>query len=480
MIAFALMNATKSLAGAVLYGQFIEWVESSPFFKSKLAHNKRTLFIKNIDVSTGSRGRDYLGQATIHAIFSEINDMTVVGGQAVDSVDTITTRRNSRFGGKNKEILGHLIFDSSNKGTRSFLDARLEEKETKNIKNYKVFSYAHWEAKWFLGHYSGEFFQVYAGDNDRDPFIISDANRNLLPTLHTNRLINVPVEHEEEFRVNIIKSLRDLAGVSTFSTFSFLSSSEIINKVFSRPNIVSKQVIVLDFFDEKQKLISHIDLKLCGFLSKAPRFIHIDLGLKHDSTGIACSYLEGFTDVKGHNPVSGEMIINREPIFTTEWCMEIRAIPGQEVAIYKIKEFILEAKKLGYPIHTVSTDGFQSSNLRQDLTLKGIKTELISVDRTKDPYTLLRNAMLEGRVTAPNIEKLLIEIRDLQENDGKFDHPDGGSKDLCDAVCGSIWSCSQNINKNNTIVSSETLINTLGETLNGLGTSRLSNFLQAR
>ena len=81
--------------------------------------------------------------------------------------------------------------------------------------------------------------------------------------------------------------------------------------------------------------------------------------------------------------------------------------------------------------------------------LKGFTTDLVSVDRTKDPYNNLRNIILEGRLQAPNLEKLKREVRDLEENDQKFDHPDSqeGSKDILDSLCGSIWTCSTNLSK---------------------------------
>ena len=102
--------------------------------------------------------------------------------------------------------------------------------------------------------------------------------------------------------------------------------------------------------------------------------------------------------------------------------MEIRAVPGHEVPIYKIQDFIVTARDLGYPIAMITTDGYQSTNLRQNLMLKGFTTDLVSVDRTKDPYNNLRNIILEGRLQAPNLEKLKREVRDLEENDKKFDH----------------------------------------------------------
>lgn len=476
-IRYMLMNATKGLSFDVLYQEIIEWVENSPFFKSHLSTDKVTLFKKKIDIGFGSRGKDALGQATVGAIFSEINDMTVVHGQAEDNFDTIYTRMNSRFGGKGRGLIGHLILDSSNKGVKSFIDVRLEEKKRNGDNDYMLFRFSHWEAKWHLGQYSGKFFRCYAGDENRDPFIIAENEDDaVLSNLRQDRIIQVPVEHRQEFKFNIIKSLRDLAGVSTFSTWSFITSVEVLNKSFEHVNPVTRDLIVLDFFDQRQQLSQYIDIQTLARLNGAPRFIHVDLGLKNDSTGIACCYLAGYKDVKVYDPISGNSVINREPIYFVEWVMEITAVPGHEVAIYKIKEFILWAKSVGYNIKSVSTDGFQSSNLRQDLMLRKIDTKLISVDRTKDPYDNLRNAILEERLKLPRLDKLVKELTDLEDTGDKYDHPVGGSKDVADAVCGSVWACSQNLHLVSTLIDADQLTSSLDALLGAMGGNSRDKF----
>lgn len=449
IIRYMLMNATKALAGDVLLGEILEWIENSPFFRDKLSTKGDTLFIKKIDIGMGSRGKDALGQATVGAIFSEINDMTVVHGQADDVFDTIYTRMKSRFDGKGRPMIGHIIIDSSNKGVRSFSDIRIEQKVEKEQNDFIVFKYPHWAAKWHLGGYSGVFFKVFAGDQHKDPCIIEDdIEPQILALYDPSRIIDVPVEHRQEFEFNIIKSLRDLAGVSTFGTWSFISSTEVLEAAAGHVNPVSRDsAIVLDFFDEEQQLADYIDLDRLLFLNQATRFIHLDLGIKSDSTGIACSYLKEYRDFEIYDPVTSKRITVRSPVIDTEWVMEITCVPGQEVPIYKLKNFILTMNQKGYQIGCVSTDGYQSTNLRQDLTLAGIEAQLISVDRNKDPYNNLRNAILEGRYIMPNHPKLKKELKELEELDGKYDHPSDGSKDVADAACGSHENCLRNLQK---------------------------------
>ena len=478
IITYAMLNATKTLAGKVLGSQFQNWLENSPYFVSKLNTSKKpkSLFKNNIDVVSGSRGGQFLGQATIGAIFSEINDMTVLNGQAEDNLDTIATRRDSRFKGKQREVLGHIILDSSSKGNRSFIQARLEEKEKAGITNYIIFAFSHWEAKWHLGGYSGKFFKVYAGDSLIDPFIIEEDKQDLLPRLDVSRIIDVPVEHYDNFKFNILKALRDLAGISTFSSYAFINSAEILNTAFNRPSPATKNLIVLDFQDNKQ-IIDYIDIKTLLFLSKKTRFIHIDLGLVNDSTGIASSYIDRFEQFTTYDAIKGNQVISTQPVFVNEFLLEIKAVPGQELPIYKIKNFILQLKKLGMPLGVVSTDGYQSTNLRQDLKLQNIRTELISIDRSKNPYYHLRNVILEKRFSGVYSEKIIRELKQLEENNQKWDHPPDGSKDIADALCGSIWSANEYLSEDNEL--SVQSVDTLKDALSKLSSksNKLKNIL---
>lgn len=97
-------------------------------------------------------------------------------------------------------------------------------------------------------------------------------------------------------------------------------------------------------------------------------------------------------------------------------------------------------------IKGVSTDSFQSVETGQTLKAKGYNYQMISVDRTDPsshicrPYQYFKTAIYEQRVEMFQQNELITEITELERNvnTGKVDHPDGGRKDVCDAVCGSI------------------------------------------
>jgi hypothetical protein len=429
VIQFALLNATLGLGYEVLYAELMDLFENSPFFKSNFNPTKETVFVKKIDLAFGSTGKHFLGKAVAMAIFSEINDATRVG-QGQEMFTTIYQRLKSRFANKGKPLPGLIILDSSNKGNKSFVDIRIEEKTKNNDNDWKLIRLAGWDARWHFGGYSGNFFKVYAGDQHRDPFIFQDdIDESLISSLDAGRIIDVPVEHKQEFSLNIVEALRDMAGVSTFGTWSYIGSSEIIQSLFGHSNPVTKSSdIILDFFDEEDTLDKYLNVEHLTKMSSAPRFIHADLGIKTDSTGLACSFIAGYKDITSYDPVTGNEFLIRSPIVFNEWTLGIACKPGQEVPIYKIKNFLITAKQKGYPIAIVSTDGFQSTNLRQDLKLAGFETALISVDRTMDPYNALRDACLEGRCDLASDDIVAKEISELeQSSDGKkWDHSVGG------------------------------------------------------
>lgn len=433
-ITLALINATMDLAGGVLYDQLTTWMQESPFFRGLLNQSSgATLLPKNIHIVMGSRFSHILGMAVVSAILSEINFQTKAAEQAYQNFTNAKRRIQSRFLTGNS-YPGRLWLDSSKADNLSFLDTHV--KDSVNDPLVRVFDNPIWTVKAHTGIYSGKNFKVFIGDDKRDPFIIEHAHQ--VVGMDDSKIIDVPVEYQNDFKLDINNSLRDLAGVGTYTNLRFISSAEILDKAFVTDNACTRDVIVLDFYDRQDKIIDYIDWEKLPRHDK-PKFMHIDLGLKHDLTGIAVSHMEGLQTVSRDDPFTGQTHKTREPMFATDFVLAIQAKNGQEVPIYKIKEFIIALLGRGYFIAMVTMDGYQSSNLRQDLTLQGIDTDYLSTDRSKDPYNNLRNAMFESRYYGPKHPILVKEIRELVDTGPKLDHPPEGSKDLSDAVAGSVY-----------------------------------------
>ena len=90
----------------------------------------------------------------------------------------------------------------------------------------------------------------------------------------------------------------------------------------------------------------------------------------------------------------------------------------------------------------ISYDTFQSAEAVQDLTKSGYPVQFRSVEKDK-PYLDLCDLYYQGRIKHYRNEWYEQELFNLNwyRAQGKVDHPpvkEGGSKDLSDAVCGSV------------------------------------------
>lgn len=436
IIAYAVINATLTLAKDVLFDQLIEWISESPFFRTMANKSSgRTRFPKGIDIIAGSRFDQVMGKAIVGSILDEMNFQNRVSNQAYDNYNSVRARVESRFLGKGGSWPAHMWLVSSKSDESGWLQTHINK--MRGIPTVKIFEYPIWDVLKDKGIYSGEIFKMFIGDKTRDPFIIDRPDQILGISDHL--IIDIPIEYKQNFINDPFRSLQDLAGTGTWSSRNFLSSSELIEECQIRENPVTQKIITLDFYDKSQKLIDYIIYHNIDMDSRA-RFIHIDLGLTSDKTGIAATRFDGFVTLSRFDPQTGQKVKVREPIYYTDWVMAIEAKPGHEVAIYKIKNLLNDLRSRGYPIAKVTMDGYQSVNLRQDLTLLGFEAEELSVDRKKDPYYNLKNAILESRYNGIRHPLFDDELRRLIDGEKKIDHPMDGSKDLTDAVCGSLWS----------------------------------------
>ena len=114
--------------------------------------------------------------------------------------------------------------------------------------------------------------------------------------------------------------------------------------------------------------------------------------------------------------------------------------------LWKVRQFLLDLRNKGVCIMQVSSDGFESADMRQLLDKMGFNTKYVSVDTTKDPYLKFASNINHGLMKVPKSPILDFEVRHLENRDKKIDHPNKvmvngryvkGSKDIADAVAAS-------------------------------------------
>ena len=173
--------------------------------------------------------------------------------------------------------------------------------------------------------------------------------------------------------------------------------------------------------------------------------IHIDLakGKETDNERPDCA---GF--VLGH--LEPNLTDEELPILYVDLLCQIAAeTKGKEIIFEDVRKLIYKLVNLGFNIEKVTLDGFNSIDFMQILNNKGIKAELLSVDRDIGPYDTTKSLIYQKRIDWYGYPVAIRELEELQERGGKVDHPeisrrraleengnDKGSKDVSDSLAG--------------------------------------------
>ena len=199
--------------------------------------------------------------------------------------------------------------------------------------------------------------------------------------------------------------------------------------------------------NDKVQYYQYFDATLINPKLKAkPLFVHLDMSMSGDKTGIAGTWIVG----KKPTEVDGEE--SKDLFYQLAFSFAVKAPKGYQVSFEKNRNFIRWLREQGFNVCGVSCDTFQSADLVQQLKSENFNVEIISVDRVDTdhvckPYHYLRNTIYEERIQIYDSDLLFEELVNLErDSNGRIDHPDGGrtgSKDIADALCGSVYNASK-------------------------------------
>jgi hypothetical protein len=162
-------------------------------------------------------------------------------------------------------------------------------------------------------------------------------------------------------------------------------------------------------------------------------YVHADLAQKHDKCAVAISHVEKWVEVQSFNDYT--QVVPFVIVDAIAWWEPKREGP---VDLSEVKNWIMNLKRNGFSLGLVTFDRWQSFDIQRDLKNVGINTETLSV--AKKHYEDLAMLFYEERVAAPHIDILLEELLELRiMPNNRVDHPRKKSKDLADAMCGSVY-----------------------------------------
>lgn len=440
-IIFSLVTATMDLASAVMANQFLDALGASPWFCKHFNPRKgerldEDMFPHHIGIGFGSRGGHNLGKAVIGAIIDEANFQDKVSNQAVDNYNTITRRMKSRFMLKGGSLPCRRWVISSRTDSAAFLESHIEA--MRDNPKVCIFAPSIWEVQKYKGIYCGETFPVFTGTQSEQPKIITTAKEL---EACAGYIIQVPVEYKDEFEDDLPKSLQDLAGVATRNGTNLIYNVEKLDQALCLDNCVSTDELKLTLEGP-----DHIRDYYKTDLPKGHYYVHLDGALKGDRFGFAMSRVTGQIAVDHMSSINGETISRITPAVDSPICFGLKALPGSEVPLWKVRQFLCDLRDKHVSIAQISADGFNSADMLQMLKLLGFNVKYVSVDRTKDAYLKLASNISLGTSKMPNSPILRKELLNLQNLPNKIDHPmtitvngkqEKGGKDIADAIAAS-------------------------------------------
>lgn len=456
LISFAVINITKDAARGVAWSKLQSLIQSSDWFLSKGDLSKGDIPEwkppKGIELIYGSQSRHIIGRAVYWAFFDEVSfqpnqDIEKQKEKAKNLISTASARMQSRFmKGENNPTI--LCLASSKRTEQSYMETFIQSKKNTESKSTKVVD----EPQWIIrtDKNSDRKFKVAIGNKFMDSEVVplGATEQDLKAYLSKGyTLIDVPMGYYENFIDDIDIALTDIAGISTSSVTRYLAGNRITNiKKAHLRNLFTRDVIeVGNAQDDHNQYYDFINLdNLDRTMLSRPLYIHLDMSLSGDKTGIAGVW------IKGKRPHVEGQPDSKDLYYTLAFSVSVKAPKGHQVSFEKNRQFIRWLREHGFAVKGVSSDTYQSADLLQQLEAEHFNTQVISVDRVKDrmciPYQTLKSAIYEERLEIYEAPLLTEEWVGLERNsNGKVDHSPSGinSKDQSDAVCGAIYNASQ-------------------------------------
>lgn len=442
-IAFAFMNIKLELSEAIAVDKFQKTIQMSPWFMSKgkmTQRNNQPYWNPPdpIEIIIGSQADDVIGRPIFFAFFDEVSfmknkDVEEQKKKALNMIDTAIGGMKTRFvhKGKNPTLL---VVASSKKSEQSFMESYIRQlKETQGDNTYIVDEPV-WKVK-PKGTYSEETFFIGLGNKFLDSIVIPDSDKDKIKEYEAKgyQIIEAPIDFRAKALEDLDRTLCDYAGISSFTSNKFLSAERLSDVVSDEiHNPMPDKITVGNGKDDDVQYSDFFKLDLLDkkYMNK-PLFIHLDMSISGDKTGIAGVWIIGKKPTSDGN--SG-----KDLFFQPAFSFSVEAPKGRQISFEKNRNFIRWLRDQGFRVRSITSDTFQSYDLQQQLKAEGFNCDILSVDRVETtpgekggvcrPYQYIKNTIYENRIRLYKTELLYNEYVQLEKNNdtGKVDHPPKG------------------------------------------------------
>ena len=406
-------------ANNVFFKGFKQRIEKSPWFVGKYNPKAGSIeFDKSITVHSGHSEREaWEGYNVIVVVLDEISGFALENTTGHDQAKTAQSiydmyraSLTSRF-----PDFGKLILLSFPRFKNDFIQQKYEEaiatKETV-IKTHEFILNEDLPAD-----DPGNKFSIQWEEDHIIAYKVPKVFALKRPTWEIN-----PTRVIEDFKIDFYKNAEDslsrYACMPPDAVDAFFKSREKIEAGFNNPNLA------VDSTGRFAEWFKPLDDK--------EYFIHVDLAQKHDHCAVSLAHVEKWVNMKVGNEYA-----QTAPVVVVDAVRFWTPTASKSVDFTDVKDYILSLRQRGFNVKLTTFDRWNSHDMMQQLRGYGMNTELLSV--AKKHYEDMALIVAEERVKGPRIDLLIDELLQLRIMRDRVDHPRKGSKDLADAVCGSIY-----------------------------------------
>ena len=433
LITFAVMNTTLEASKGVAWDKLQQLLQSSEWFMNHGTISGRDyqewMPPKGIELIAGSRVNHIRGKAIFCAFLDEISfqpnmDVEIQKAKAKELVSEVVNRMQSRFmkGEHNPTIL---TIASSKRTEQSFMEVFIQQRKDLDSKSTLIIDEPQWVIR--TDKDSDKKFKVAVGNKFLTSEVIPLTATEQDIKLYRDRgfnVLDVPMGYYEQFVEDTDKALQDIAGMSTTNSSRYISGvrlKEIKNENLKNP-FVQDVIEVGNGLDDTAQYYDFFNLEnIPQGMKEKPLYIHLDMSISGDKTGIAGVW------IKGSKPRQEGEPEGKEGLYQLAFSVSVKAPKGHQVSFEKNRQFLYWLKEQGFNIKGVSSDTFQSYDLLQAIQSRGFNTEIISVDRLTDRVCLLGDSLVQtengnyrideivpgDKVISYNIEQGVSELDDV-------------------------------------------------------------------
>ena len=437
-IMFIFNNLTLSKAFKGVMGTFMGHCLKSPWFmaRGRVIGDVNKTFLPNKRVRFDIASEEYHVTSTdcFCFIFDEANDVlhntaNYQDSMAMQILNAANQRIRSRFRAKDRStFFGKSIVISSKQSEMAFLEQYTQDMLSKDPEHTYVFDKPQWEV--IPIELSGKIFNVAYGNKNAKSRIMSPDESIEQTKEQGYKVLSVPIEYKKDFEDNLNRALTEVAGVSVSYIDKFFSREYIMLAVdHSRINPFSQDILIIGLKDDKAYKDYFDPKKIPAEWQTENIYMHLDTSKNKDRTGISAVSQSRTNPEEIHH------------LFT----IYIEAPKNDQICFKKHEDFVFYLyDELGWNIKNISSDGFNSAQLKQNFILHGIEADYISPDRTSVPYLSLQRLLYDGLMKIldiPLLEKELFELN-MNNDTQRIDHPAiYGSKDGSDSLACATQNC---------------------------------------